>query len=85
MRKSVFKQMYRMFLVGLTVCMVFTNLTVYASDKPEKVTVVYGGSSWLGHYPAWVGIEKGIFKKHGLGVLFQNFYASSGRHSIQSV
>jgi taurine transport system substrate-binding protein len=50
-----------------------------AAEKPEKVTVVYGGSSWLGHYPAWVGIEKGIFKKKGLGVLFQNFYASSGR------
>ncbi len=46
---------------------------------PEKVTVVYGGSSWLGHYPVWVGIEKGIFQNHGLGVLFQNFYASSGR------
>ncbi len=50
-----------------------------ADEKPEKVTVIYGGSSWLGHYPAWVGIQKGLFKKYGLGVLFQNFYASSGR------
>lgn len=49
------------------------------AGAPEKVTVVYGGSSWLGHYPVWVGIEKGIFRNHGLGVLFQNFYASSGR------
>jgi taurine transport system substrate-binding protein len=54
-------------------------LAVHAADKPEKVTVIYGGSSWLGHYPAWVGIEKGLFKKYDLGVLFQNFYASSGR------
>ena len=53
--------------------------SAYADEKPEKVTVIYGGSAWLGHYPAWVGIEKGLFKKHGLGVLFQNFYASSGR------
>lgn len=53
--------------------------TVHAEGKPEKVTVIYGGSSWLGHYPAWVGIEKGLFKKYDLGVLFQNFYASSGR------
>lgn len=52
---------------------------VQADETPEKVTVIYGGSSWLGHYPAWVGIEKGLFQKHGLGVLFQNFYASSGR------
>ncbi len=51
----------------------------WADETPEKVTVIYGGSSWLGHYPAWVGIEKGLFQKHGLGVLFQNFYASSGR------
>lgn len=54
-------------------------VAVWADDAPEKVTVVYGGSSWLGHYPAWVGIEKGLFKERGLGVLFQNFYASSGR------
>ncbi len=49
------------------------------AGAPEKITVIYGGSSWLGHYPAWVGIEKGIFQKKGLGVLFQQFYASSGR------
>lgn len=79
MKKSLFKLTARMLLVSLTFCMVFTSLPVYASDKPEKVTVVYGGSSWLGHYPAWVGIERGTFKKQGLGVLFQNFYASSGR------
>ena len=54
-------------------------MSVHAEGEPEKVTVIYGGSSWLGHYPAWVGIEKGLFKNHGLGVLFQNFYASSGR------
>ncbi|MBW1779759.1 MAG: aliphatic sulfonate ABC transporter substrate-binding protein [Deltaproteobacteria bacterium] len=50
-----------------------------ASGKLERVTVVYGGSSWLGHYPVWVGIKKGIFQEKGLGVLFQQFYASSGR------
>jgi taurine transport system substrate-binding protein len=50
-----------------------------AAGEPEKVTVIYGGSSWLGHYPAWVGMEMGTFKDNGLGVLFQRFYASSGR------
>ena len=55
------------------------NTEVRAERKPEKVTVVYGGSSWLGHYPAWVGMEMGTFKDKGLGVLFQRFYASSGR------
>ena len=79
MRKKIYTFMNRLFLTVLAACVILTGLPVQASEKPEKVTVVYGGSSWLGHYPAWVGIEKGTFKKHGLGVLFQNFYASSGR------
>lgn len=68
-------------LLALTMAVMLTVApgTASADNKPEKVTVIYGGSSWLGHYPAWVGMEKGLFKKHGLGVLFQNFYASSGR------
>lgn len=59
--------------------LVLSVFSVNAEGEPEKVTVIYGGSSWLGHYPAWVGIEKDLFKNNGLGVLFQNFYASSGR------
>lgn len=59
--------------------LVLSVFSVHAEGEPEKVTVIYGGSSWLGHYPAWVGIEKDLFKNNGLGVLFQNFYASSGR------
>ncbi len=65
--------------VVAAVVLVFSIVCAHAEETPEKVTVIYGGSSWLGHYPAWVGIEKGLFQKHGLGVLFQNFYASSGR------
>jgi len=74
---------------GLLACMTLLAVTAFfflalpawaqAAGEPEKVTVVYGGSSWLGHYPAWVGIEMGTFKEEGLGVLFQQFYASSGR------
>jgi taurine transport system substrate-binding protein len=71
-----FKKMLALTAVLVLVLSVFS---VHADGEPEKVTVIYGGSSWLGHYPAWVGIEKGLFKNHGLGVLFQNFYASSGR------
>ena len=32
-------------------------------DKLHKVIAV--GSQWYGHIPVWVGIEKGIFEKHG--------------------
>jgi len=63
--------------LGLALCL--APSPGLAAGAPEKVSVIYGGSTWLGHYPAWVGIEKGIFKKHGLGVLWQMFYGSSGR------
>lgn len=50
------------------------------NPEPQgDVTVVYGGSSWLGHYPVMVGIEKGFFSEEGLRVIFQGFYTSSGR------
>jgi len=76
------KKLSRVFIFLMSMVMlawVFSPGGVRAEGELEKVTVVYGGSSWLGHYPVWVGIEKGIFQKNGLGVLFQNFYASSGR------
>jgi taurine transport system substrate-binding protein len=31
-------------------------------------TVVAVGSQWYGHIPVWIGIEKGIFRKHGFDV-----------------
>jgi len=32
--------------------------------------VVYVGSTWYGHAPVWVGIEKGLFKNEGFDVEF---------------
>jgi taurine transport system substrate-binding protein len=53
-----------------------------AQDKPLEVQeITYGGSAWLSHYPVWVGIEKGIFKAHGLDVKWENFGTSSSRMS----
>ncbi|MEW6266062.1 MAG: aliphatic sulfonate ABC transporter substrate-binding protein [Thermodesulfobacteriota bacterium] len=65
-------------LIGL-IFLVPAASPAWAQAKPEKITVVYGGATWLGHYPVWVGMEKGIFQKKGLGVLWQGFTASSGR------
>ncbi len=48
-------------------------------DDQGMDTVVYGGSSWLGHYPAMVGIEQGFFAEENIRVIFQGFYTSSGR------
>ncbi len=59
--------------------LLFAPLKAPAFEKPEVERVAYGGSSWLGHYPVWVGIKKGIFQGKGLKVQFRQFYASSGR------
>jgi len=76
MRRGVF------FIYGwvlLMVCLFSRPVPTTASENLEQKRVVYGGSSWLGHYPVWVGIKNGIFQKKGLEVQFQQFYASSGR------
>lgn len=36
--------------------------------KAELHRVVAVGSQWYGHIPVWVGIERGIFDKHGFNV-----------------
>lgn len=70
----------RKLLVSMSLAAALPLRNSWAQDAaPERATVVYGGSSWLGHYPVWVGIKKDIFKKRGLGVLWQPFVASSGR------
>lgn len=45
----------------------------------ETSKVSYGGSSWLGHYPVWIGIKKGFFEKRGLSVDWKLFGTSSAR------
>lgn len=41
--------------------------------------VVYVGSTWYGHAPIWVGIEKGLFKKAGFDVEFRLVQGSVDR------
>lgn len=45
------------------------------------VAINYGGSAWLGHYPAYVGIKSGLFASNGLDVKWQSFGTSSARMS----
>jgi taurine transport system substrate-binding protein len=81
MKPMCFRNIHRILVTLLVgIVGVLTMLTpAISSEKPEQSTVVYGGSTWLGHYPVWVGIKKGVFEKKGLDVTFQQFYASSGR------
>jgi taurine transport system substrate-binding protein len=41
----------------------------------------YGGSAWLGHYPAYIAIKSGLFAANGLDVKWQPFGTSSARLS----
>ena len=41
--------------------------------------VVYVGSTWYGHAPVWVGIEKGLFKNEGFDVEFRLVQGSVDR------
>ena len=39
------------------------------SNQKETLTeVVAVGSQWYGHIPVWIGIEQGIFQKHGFKI-----------------
>lgn len=41
--------------------------------------VVAVGSQWYGHIPVWIGIEKGIFRKHGFDVQWRAIGKSMDR------
>lgn len=51
---------------------------VFANNKHA---INYGGSQWLGHYPAYVGMENGTFDSHGIKLGWESFGTSSGRMS----
>ena len=38
------------------------------SDSTGLEPVIAVGSQWYGHIPVWIGIERGIFKKHGFEI-----------------
>lgn len=52
--------------------------TVFAQDL---VKMNYGGSAWLGHYPAYLAMADGGFKKEGIELGWESFGTSSGRMS----
>jgi ABC-type nitrate/sulfonate/bicarbonate transport system substrate-binding protein len=42
-------------------------------------TIIAVGSEWYGHAPVWVGIERGIFEKHGFKVEWRTIGKSMDR------
>lgn len=62
----------------------FVAITACSNDRPETgkkeiEKVVAVGSQWYGHIPVWIGIEKGIFNKHGFEVKWQYIGKSMDR------
>lgn len=41
--------------------------------------MTYGGSAWLGHYPAYLAMQNGGFKKEGIDLSWESFGTSSAR------
>ncbi|MGH8806687.1 MAG: ABC transporter substrate-binding protein [Noviherbaspirillum sp.] len=50
-------------------------------NAADAQVINYGGSAWLGHYPAYIGIKSGLFAAKGLDVKWQSFGTSSARMS----
>lgn len=50
----------------------------------QSIPVVIVGSSWYGHAPAWVGIEKGFFKAAGFDATWKSVPVSADRISALS-
>lgn len=44
-------------------------------------TMTYGGSAWLGHYPAYLAMKEGGFKKESIDLKWESFGTSSSRMS----
>ena len=45
----------------------------------EARTVRYGGSAWLGHYPAYLAMNEGYLTKEGIEQTWESFGTSSAR------
>lgn len=41
--------------------------------------MTYGGSAWLGHYPAYLAMQNGGFKQEGIDLSWESFGTSSSR------
>lgn len=57
------------------------SATVGLSSVARAATTVvnYGGSTWLGHYSAYIAMKAGIFSQLGIDCKWQSFSTSSAR------
>ncbi len=63
--------MKRLSVVVLCLALVFATGCSKESppvEQPGPHKVIAVGSQWYGHIPVWIGIENGIFERHGFEV-----------------
>ncbi|WP_207002305.1 ABC transporter substrate-binding protein [Trinickia mobilis] len=56
-----------------------SSLAAFPALSRASTTVAYGGSSWLGHYSAYLAMKSGIFSTLGIDLKWQSFGTSSAR------
>lgn len=72
----------RQFIKGMTIGAAALALPVAGRSWAAQAEAVrYGGSAWLGHYPAWLAIQAGYFKAENLEVGWESFGTTSARVS----
>lgn len=64
-------------ITGVAIGLAASPLSVLAQSR----AINYGGSAWLGHYPAYLALENGLFSESNLRVGWEFFGTSSGRMS----
>lgn len=75
------RQDRRTFIKACAASTVAAGATVPWQAWAANQQIKYGGSAWLGHYPAYLAMTDGYFKDAGLDQDWQSFGTSSARLS----
>jgi ABC-type nitrate/sulfonate/bicarbonate transport system substrate-binding protein len=68
MKKIVIKSLSALLILFLIFLSFGCKKETPSVKKDAFHNIIAVGSQWYGHIPVWIGIEKGIFKKHGFDV-----------------
>lgn len=71
----------RNFLGGMAASLATGAIGLPLAASAATTPVKYGGSAWLGHYPAYLAMTNGYLKEVGLEQDWQSFGTSSSRMS----
>lgn len=75
--------------IGLTIFILFSALSAACDNNLDSENIIddqitIAGSNWYGHAPVWIGIERGIFARHGFKVKWLYLSSSEARINLVS-